>query len=557
MLENLNPRDLPAEVRSAVKILQNLDEVHENKLRLFNVFLLELHADPEVEAGIALNKLRDYFSKNSVFAKVQSFTDSVSRLQHALKKSKLRGIRGEQLRKILQSDEFAELKNILYLQHRVLFAEDFKDHIAEFKHYLEEEGKLLGYELDLLTQTEDRLQALHDTGDVMHEFSGDTIATLMRSVIRMFLGEVPFDLRITGSTGRRTGVRTADYDLLLWLPKDAYDVLITNTDFGTFADAHARELITEDMPVKDIRFDAKFHVQVYTRLKEIAGKIIFTNGTSAEVHMSVLSDEDEFDYLTSFSGSHRDWLRFASARQKERLEQGTRAFKLFLDGADLKDSFRGAYVEYILRKESLRSFVRRVVNMFESTQNIEEVHRLLVSSGIPVEDINRFYEKNVRKGFEWDVRECKLQRFIVACQRYSESIVTFDRSGSPVVKGGRGPGFDLDDFVQFYPDHFCIGFRVKQARSCTKLLGLLRNVFDSAGFPVKGVQLANLWFFAAFGNASGQVLFEKAIGTRGLPEELPDDIREAAVGVREQPENLRDVGLVNFLRWIFDHLKPR
>ncbi|MBI2102906.1 hypothetical protein HYT55_03650 [Candidatus Woesearchaeota archaeon] len=457
-----------------IELLLRLRDVYKKKLNYFNTLLLDYYTDAKIKQ---FQKLRSTFLQNDLFSReVESIEEAALRIveqnEAVLEK---RSITGDQkkilldLKRILAREESQRLKRVLFIQKKLLaksFA-DFFPLVQEFKHSLEEEGKILGLELETLTQIEDRLETLFHLKDPYATFDANSITSVLRQAL-LLIGITDFKLESTGSTARGTSITISDLDFVLLLEKKWFDLIINSTSFAALLNKHIPDLITSLAEINAVLFEEKRpHIQKAVNLLEVEGKLVFRNGKKAVIHLELIDDLEGYEQLLSFRGEHEEWFSVISKKRKAQFVTEVKTLKEYLLAVNLYSSTRkaitGISIEIILRRYRLKRFLSMVISeCLPWTDNSPEKFRILLhDAGISKGEITRFFESAL-KFAPWENERIKTQRFLAAAWRYLH---------------GEKPGFALADFLRIHPRSFCCSVMISSPKHLALFIQLMQVLF--------------------------------------------------------------------------------
>ncbi len=434
-------KEIQPNLRLELELFGKLKENYVRTLHVFNELLLEYGTDKN---QAKLGELQALYSYNSVIDTGKDVFSVAFRLVNECRealKAQLTDAQKNVLIELLrafESDDFNKLKSNLFLQQRMVAAKDFPLHLADFKHLLEQEGKLLGHELDILTHIQDRLQSLLNVKDPFHMFDANSVAAIIRQML-ILLGHHNFHIQATGSTARGTGVPTSDYDILAYVPETEFDTLVDSDEFAKFFNSHTGAYLQQLPEVRTIRFkEEPFHRQFPLGIRQLTGTIIFEGKIRpAELHFMATDDQMEYVEDTSFQYSHEQWIKKARERAKTRFEKEAKNFKEHLSGVYLYElkTINGAMIEMLLRNIRLERLCERIraICIPWRDGSLERLHEVLVHYGWPENEWQRFIGRDVNF---WDKSEMRAQLLAIAAHRVLQK---------------KGAGLDLDDLGIFYP----------------------------------------------------------------------------------------------------------
>lgn len=459
-----------------IELLSRLRDIYKRKLSYFNTLLLDYYTDAKIKH---FQKLRSTFSQNDLFGReAESIEVAVLRIVEQNKAAlEKRSLTGDQkrvlldLKKELAKEEFQRLTRILFIQKQLL-AKDFPDFFAlvqEFKHSLEEEGKILGLELEILTQIEDRLENLFHLKDPYALFDANSITSVLRQAL-LLIGITNFKLESTGSTSRGTSITISDLDFVLLLEKRWFDLIINSSTLAVQLNKHLPLLLASLEEVEELHFDEKrVHLQKAINLPELEGKITFRTGKKAVVHLELIDDPEGYDQLLSFRGEHQEWFAVISNKRKEQFLNEVKMMKEYLLAVNLysptRKAITGTSIEVILRRYRLKRFFNLVLqNCLPWTDAApEKLRGILTETGINKTEITRFFESAL-KFAPWENERIKTQRFLAAAWRYLH---------------GEKPGFSIIDFVRTHPRSFSCSIMISSPKHIPVFIQLTQSLFPT------------------------------------------------------------------------------
>lgn len=524
------------------ELFANLRETYERKLRIFNELLLEYGTDKNARKW---NDLKNIFS-TTILEKSEKLEETKTRIENQAQGELKKDLTENQrtiltdLLAFLESKEFKEYKRILFLQRQMIFSDKFLQNLGEFKNLLDQEGKLLNYELDILTQIEDKLRNFPGMSDPYQKFDANTIVSVLKQLIMQY-GIHNFQIKPTGSTARGTAVKTSDYDIVMLFDEKVQEALISTPDFGIFLNKNIPAYLSSLPNVEKIKFDEdKFHLQTYIGVRELQGKIHFSDKTTAEIHLMALKDEEEFREIISFAESHAEWIKQVNRRKQERFNREVPLLKDYLRAVGLYPTkakpFTGTMMETVLRTTTLKRMMEKLSSALPWTNKSAQIVEDLLLTALTPEQVNRI--KNT--GYAWETPEQRLKRVALAGYLYATK---------------RIPEINERDIQELYPEQGIIRTRIIGKSYIEDFIKLIQQTLTGIKetFLVINDQKIEIYFIT---KGQGTKTYGAIIALSSLPKisGKPKELEQAALqSIKERKEEYK-TGIVDFIQWLVKNL---
>ncbi len=462
-------------VHKEIKKIRSLEKVYKDKLKFFLDLLREYHVmksqkfyEKKIIERIA-KRFRN-LARSKILDEGSKLHEVMFTFEKLLEKIPQRA-RAKELLEILKSDRFEKLKRILLLQRNLVEKEDFylsDDTLADLKHALYEEQRLLGFEKHLLPEIEDALKHLHDIYDPFKEFDANTVA----ASVRHFLVSSGFRdalVKAVGSTARGMGPKTADYDIgsfipesqISWVKGDKFRIGLNKFSAG------------HPLPgVKKIMWEqAMFNKGLFAF--QVNGRMEFYDGEKADIHLTITDDMERYEKLCRFGVHAAKMLEEMSSKRRKGVANDVKALKAYFRQVGLyrtgSEAIVGRSIEELLHDKKLSSLAKRVVsNCFPWSSKSKEYLMNLLQSKFSSSTMKRFHKNESA----WDSLDFRLHRFALAFLRISYKIVP----GMQDIFSKEELKIDIRDVQKLFPGSTIFYFNILHQKGLPQFIKTLASL---------------------------------------------------------------------------------